>query len=389
VKYVELNGGGAAMTRSMRGFEAQRPRREAEAEVMAMAVECRSFALLLGGTKKEAAEGLKIPRRTLSEWSKRVIDGKEQALAPRGRPLQVSESELRESFSARLEKVGPSVGLEVLKDEFPAMARGEIREGIQRFRERYSLEHPIVVSELEWLRVGAVWAMDFTMARSPVDGGKVWILTVRDLASGMQILFKALESMDASVVVRELGLLIALHGAPIVIKMDNGSAFIAETTRKLFKREGVTILYSPPARPSYNGSIEATNGRLKDLSAWQAKRDGHPDAWTSDELERSRRLANGLSRPRGHGGKSAEAVWAARTPIGGLERQSLKNRVAEDLACMLRTWSRRHGEPPGPRARAALERTAIRRALVALGILLVSRRTIPLPFKSVFRAKIS
>jgi transposase InsO family protein len=299
----------------------------------------------------------------------------------------MSEPKSKQHLSARIEAVGPKVGLEVLKAEFPQIARGEIREELWRLRRRHCAEHPILIQRLEWQKPARVWAMDFTKARAPVAGRKEWILTVRDLASGCQLLFMALESQQAAGVVRELGALLLCYGPPLLMKVDNGSSFIAEATRSLLGGWGVEILFSPPRRPSYNGAIEASNGRLKDLAAWQAERDGHPQSWTSDELERSRNLANQLSRPRGHGGQVAEMVWRARSPITGEERLAFQARVAAERSAHLAAHHREHGREPGVRDRARLERKAIERALCELGILLVRRKEIPLPLKFLFRAK--
>jgi hypothetical protein len=80
---------------------------------------------------------------------------------------------------------------------------------------------------------------------------------VRDLASGCQLLWQPLRAANAEAVVHALALLCAWHGAPLVLKSDNGFAFAAEVTRTLLHQAGVIILFSPPYWPRYNGAIEA------------------------------------------------------------------------------------------------------------------------------------
>jgi transposase InsO family protein len=47
------------------------------------------------------------------------------------------------------------------------------------------------------------------------------------------------------------------HGAPLVLKSDNGSGFIAEAMRDFLARSQVPPLYSPPYTPEYNGAVKA------------------------------------------------------------------------------------------------------------------------------------
>lgn len=50
--------------------------------------------------------------------------------------------------------------------------------------------------------------------------------------------------------------LFARHGAPIVLKLDNGPGFIATSLRVFCREHGVTLLFSPVRRPSWNGGCE-------------------------------------------------------------------------------------------------------------------------------------
>src|SRR4051794_40312674 len=53
------------------------------------------------------------------------------------------------------------------------------------------------------------------------------------------------------------------HGAALVLKSDNGAAFISEPLRRFLDGSPARLLLSPPYTPEYNGSIEAGNGALK------------------------------------------------------------------------------------------------------------------------------
>jgi hypothetical protein len=71
-----------------------------------------------------------------------------------------------------------------------------------------------------------------------------------------------------------------IHGVPLVLKSDNGSAFIAELFRGGLASCQVDILFSPGRMPSYNGSIEAGIGSLTSRTGQHAARRGWPGEWT-------------------------------------------------------------------------------------------------------------
>jgi transposase InsO family protein len=50
--------------------------------------------------------------------------------------------------------------------------------------------------------------------------------------------------------------LIAQHGAPLVLKADNGSAFIAKRFASFCRSHGIALVHSPVRRPQCNGCCE-------------------------------------------------------------------------------------------------------------------------------------
>ena len=53
---------------------------------------------------------------------------------------------------------------------------------------------------------------------------------------------------------------------PLVLKSDNGPAFVSAEVRAVLAERGVVALYSPPYWPRYNGAIEAGIGALREKS---------------------------------------------------------------------------------------------------------------------------
>jgi len=221
--------------------------------------------------------------------------------------------------------------------------------------------------------VGAVWAIDFSEAPCLIDGIYPNLLAVRDLASHQQLLWLPTFDMTAQTTIDALAMLFTLHGAPLVLKADNGSAFRADATQHFLSRWNTNMLFSPPHTPVYNGSIEAGIGSLKTRTERYASRAGHPGYWTCTDVAAAQTEANATARPQGETGPTPNQLWQTRRPISPEERRLFQETVlrhreelnrSEDLSA---TEDRR------------MQREAIRRALVEHGILLLSRRRIPLP----------
>src|SRR5262249_30272710 len=110
------------------------------------------------------------------------------------------------------------------------------------------------------------------------------------------------------------------HGAPLVLKSDNGSAFIADRTQTLLTDWLVWHLRSPPDLPEYNGACEAGIGSVKTRTHHQAARWGRRGAWTSDDAEAARLQANETARPSGYHGPTPDQTWARRQRLTAAER---------------------------------------------------------------------
>ena len=87
--------------------------------------------------------------------------------------------------------------------------------------------------------------------------------TFATLAGGYQLAWRPVPGETAEAAVGVLAGLFAEHGAPLVLKTDNGSGLAAEPVRGLLQGHGVQALFSPPRTPQYNGSAEAGIGAVK------------------------------------------------------------------------------------------------------------------------------
>jgi transposase InsO family protein len=422
-----------------RGSIWQQPRRRLEEQVRQQGVAFRQWVAGYGLSRVESAAWLGIAARTLRDWEQRLGTA---AVSARGRPVLRSELAARGAVLELLQGAGPGVGLAVLVGQFPDVPRAELADLLRRYRRVWVRRHGQLLHVLHWQQPGAVWAIDYARPPLPLEEGYTDLLAVRDLASGMQLLWLPVAEATAATTAAALLSLFVIYGAPLVLKLDNGSPFVAAMTQELLAQWGVIPLYSPPGCPQYNGAIEAGIGALKVRTHYQAVRQGRPGEWTLEDAEAARQQGNALGRPWGSHGPTPAERWARRQRLAAAERAAFAASVGclEDEAAYASGAAPPGAEPtpsPEPVAaaadgsaavvdpavppaakalaewrkadavaaasaapalpsgtdregaeskraaadRAARQRQAISRALVAHGYLLLTRRRIPLPIK--------
>jgi transposase InsO family protein len=371
-----------------RGPARQRHRREREQRLRNHVVDFSQWTRTQGWQPAAIAELLRLAPRTLRQWCHDAAQARAR-VQMLGRPVLRAAPERRNEVIALLDELGPRLGVPTLHTLFPRLARAELADLVRRYRRVWRLRHRQALYVLHWQVPGTVWAMDFAEAPAPVDGLYPYLLAVRDLASGAQLLWQPLREATAAETVLALTPLFAQYGAPLVLKTDNGSPFCAEALVALLEHWRVLSLYSPPYTPGYNGAIEAAIGSLKTRTELYASRAGRPACWSCDDVAAARLEANATARPQGPSGPTPDELWSARPPATPAARTLF--RASVDQA---RLNARRHGgwptdQPLAEQDARALDRQAIRRALEEYGFLLFSRRSFPLPFPPRKAARIS
>lgn len=252
------------------------------------------------------------------------------------------------------------MGAPTLQALCPEMARREVQSMLRRYRRVWRRRHPLRV--LQWHRPGSVWAIDFAEPPAPVDSCFPYLLAVRDLASHFQLLWLPVADETAETAIAALRVLFQQHGPPLVLKSDNGSAFIDRDFAALLRAHRVAHLRSPPECPEYNGSCEAGIGSMKARSHHEATRHRRPGAWTCDDTEAARLQANETGRPWGPAGPTPQARWRQRPVLPSEERSHFAAAVEHE-----RHYTR--PEPRGRTPRGELDRLAVRQALLGHGLL--------------------
>ena len=132
----------------------------------------------------------------------------------------------------------------------------------------------------------AGWAIDGTWLDQCVEGSGRRALIVVDLHSKKTLALESVSGERAFEVERVLVELIRKHGAPLVLKLDNGSAFISLRIALLCAQYGITLMHSPPRRPAYNGTCEVS-GRWAKRRAQAAANVRGDGTLTQADLDRA------------------------------------------------------------------------------------------------------
>ncbi len=324
---------------------------------------------------------VRVSSETVRGWLKRWVDDRLTA-TPRGRPLDRSCVDTRNMVLAMLGMMGANTPVTALRELFPMMGRRELEDIVTRYR-RVSRKRGVLLHQVTWRNNGAVWAMDFTEPPKTIDGEYEQVLVVRDLGSGKLLLSLPTKDATNETVCSALRALFVEHGAPLVLKSDNGSGFIADATRSLLEEHGVIALLSPPSTPRFNGACEAGIGGLKVRAHHEAARHGRPGEWTVDDVETARLVANATSRPLGAAGPVPDDLWDQRVVQRDAEARRLLNARVETCTTEERERVEHDdGEESRGHMDAAIRRLAICRALVQLGYVQLRRRRFSLPIAS-------
>jgi transposase InsO family protein len=307
----------------------------------------------------------RIGRResTVWWWSQRgqkLANGEEVAL-PGPKP-RLPDALQRNDILGAIHAANGKVSTQALRASYPGVTRAAIRSLLRRYRRVVRRRNRRNGARLCWKLDGAVWAMDHTDFPGGIEDAGRSVLIVRELATG-ETLFAEPCGYDAVSVCGVLERLFAAHGAPIAIKCDNGSGFIAEHTKLLLSMHGVLALYSPPGTPSYNGSCEAGVGSVKqrgqDLAAGRGT-----TAVTRNDLEMAKEQANASLAVRS--APCRPLLEEARAEVWSRYRE-WESRVREEQGLAPET-ELDHAK------QASLDRFAVGKALTETKILLIRRR---------------
>jgi putative transposase len=102
------------------------------------------------------------------------------------------------------------------------------------------------------------WALDF-MHDSLYDGRVFRTLNVLDQGNREALAIQVGFSLPSRRVIALLDELVALHGAPVTLRLDNGPEFLALALTTWAEAQGITLDFIQPGKPAQNAFIERFN----------------------------------------------------------------------------------------------------------------------------------
>jgi len=102
------------------------------------------------------------------------------------------------------------------------------------------------------------WALDFLHDRL-YDGRAFRVLTVLDEGNREALALEAATSLPSDRVATVLDRLVAIHGRPAALRLDNGPEFVAEALGRWAATQGIALRCIQPGKPDQNAFIERFN----------------------------------------------------------------------------------------------------------------------------------
>lgn len=250
----------------------------------------------------------------------------------------------------------PEWGLRKLRRVIPGLPRNSAGAWLRRLRRVEAKVERRRWHRVSWSVPGAVWAIDGTWLRHRVPPLGRRALVVVDLHSRKTLALQSVVGERAEVVEQVLEELFVRHGAPLVLKLDNGSAFVSRRLRDFCHRCGVVLLHSPVRRPRWNGACEVSGrwAKTRAEKAWRAR--GAGGDLTQADLDAAVTFTGTMPTIDEQLRERLRDAVAEQLPIAAAERGLVIQRVSQD------------------HVRRSLERVAVRRALQLCHILSIEGR---------------
>jgi len=107
-------------------------------------------------------------------------------------------------------------------------------------------------------RLNQTWALDF-MADALYDRRRFRVMTLIDEGNREALALEVGTSIPATRVIRVLEELVALHGRPAAVRVDNGPELIAQVFIDWCTDRGIAVHHIQPGKPDQNAYIERFN----------------------------------------------------------------------------------------------------------------------------------
>ena len=322
---------------------------------------------------------LGVPYGSFRRWKQRLAQGQPVRFRPGPKKLApLTLEELRVGLDRLHHGDQRSRGVGALYRQYHAqISRRELETLIAMARRGLARQRQAALCRVTWQVPGLVWALDDAeLARRP--HGVLRLHQVQDLASRYKFPPWVGERVSGDAVARRLEQLFVQHGAPLVLKRDNGANLNQQAVDEVLARYLVMPLNSPPYYPRYNGGMERAIRELKTPLAAKLLAGGPISA--SQLRSWAELLAEDLNhRPRRslHGEVACRVFQDARA---ALRAYTLRRRRAFFDEINDLTWTLMETRSVRTQRQAeAARRLAVEAWLQRNGVITITQRTTVLP----------
>ncbi len=231
-----------------------------------------------------------LSRSRFHRWKSRLAQGKAALNKPGPKPLLALDTTgLQEAMAQLAHHRHRSSGSGLLYEQVRlSISRRGFATIVSQSRRDWMREQVQQMQHLCWTLPGSVWAMDDTA----LLGRWLWLNQIRDLASRFVLEPRVGSLIHGEELALRLDGLFHEHGAPLVLKMDNGANLKHSAVQAVCAEYGVIVLPSPPYYPRYNGGLEVGNREMKE----SMRRMGSDIGWQA-AAKLAAYLLNHRSRP--------------------------------------------------------------------------------------------
>lgn len=334
-----------------------------------------------GRSMREFSRATELGWSRLMRWHRRARFGERlyQRPGPKKRPLE-NQAGLRQRIRGLRHGPCRSRGLPGLYAEYrEQISRRDLRALSREVRLEINREKAAAQMRIEWKAPRLIWAIDDLQLKGL---GVQWN-QVQDMGSRYKFMpgigMGNRGPMKGYAVAERLAGLFEGHGAPLVLKRDNGSNLNHGAVNEVLDAYGVIALNSPVYYPRYNGSIEAgqreVRACLKERRALQA-------AWAWAWGEGVVQDLNHRSRPCLEG-RTACQVFELGKEVSEQYDDNKRKEVRDEIAALTEDI-RGEIQENGQRAERTARRLAIETWLRDHGMIVITQPQTVLPGFPIF-----
>jgi len=324
-----------------------------------------------GWSRQRLCRAAGLSYATFRRWKRRVRQGQPAWQTPGPKPIAPLELErLQTQLRALPHHAHRSDGVGAVYEQVhEQISRRAFQTLVEAARREAHHQHQAGLRHIQWNVPGLVWAFDDTEWIDPLH-----LLPVSDLASRYRYRPLLSDRVRGEAIAVHLEALIRQHGAPLILKRDNGGSMCHRAIDAVLARHLIIPLNSPPHYPPYNGSIEQTAGELK---AWLAT---HPARAGRDRRLQIELAAHELNHQRRdclRGKIACEVLAHGRAAMRQWTRRKRREAYDQIEALATALWQTQRGK--NKKTAEALWRLAVETWLQKEGVITITQNKKVLP----------